>query len=120
MCLYIIQALNPCLWHSSALLHLPAAWIPSLLGAPPPGPLGVTSQYPLHCQSQYPTHSLYTYFHIKHFSLFPVEIAGIWWEQLSYYHPNQLHGSGCCPHNRSLTIASKLVATKRLQMYPKY
>ena len=33
---------------------------------------------------------------------------------------NQLHGSGCCPHNRSLTIASKLVATKRLQMYPKY
>ena len=38
----------------------------------PPGPLGVTSQYPLHCQSQYPTHSLYTYFHIKHFSLFPL------------------------------------------------
>ena len=35
-------------------------------------PLGVTSQYPLHCQSQYPTHSLYTYFHIKHFSLFPL------------------------------------------------
>ena len=26
----------------------------------------------------------------------------------------------CCPHNHSLTIASKLVATKRLQMYPKY
>ena len=26
----------------------------------------------------------------------------------------------CCPHNRSLTIASKLVATKRLQIYPKY
>ena len=49
-----------------------------------------------------------------------VEIAGIWrWEWLSYNHPNQLHGSGC-PHNRSLTIASKLVATKRLQMYPKF
>ena len=28
-------------------------------------------------------------------SAFSVEIAGIQrWEQLSYYHPNQLHGSG--------------------------
>ena len=51
-----------------------------------------------------------------------VEIAGIQrWEQLSYNHPNQLHGSGVVLiHNCSLTIASKLVATKRLQMYPKY
>ena len=38
------QALNPCLWHGSASLHLPAAQILGLPGAPTPGPLGVTSQ----------------------------------------------------------------------------
>ena len=35
------QALNPCLQHGSALLHLPAAWIHSLLGAPPLDPWGL-------------------------------------------------------------------------------
>ena len=51
-----------------------------------------------------------------------VEIAGIQrWERLSYNHPNQLHGSGVVLITIHLcTIASKLVATKRLQMYPKY
>ena len=47
--LELSQALNPCLWHGSALLHLPAAQILGLPGALSPGPLGVTSQYPLYC-----------------------------------------------------------------------
>ena len=41
---YIETSLESMLWHGSALLHLPAAWILSLLGALPPGPLGVTSK----------------------------------------------------------------------------